>query len=120
MKHLSAVTFLSAFIAAPGTALALDPMAAATSFDVARLPPQARLPADTPLVTLRISEQRQRFETTTRQRGLVVARDIAPNARVSLGLLDMKPRKSGLSPDPQLDPSVRKSRKAAVRLTFKF
>ena len=120
MKRLSAVTFLSVFIAVPGSAEALDATTSTGTFDIARLSAEPRLPPQSPVVTLRLVEQRERFGSTTRQRGVAVARDIGPNASVALGLLDMKPRKSGLSPDPQLDTSVRKSRKAAVRLTLRF
>lgn len=54
--------------------------------------------------------------TWKRGNGIIVGRDVAPNATVGVGFFRMKPR----SPEVADTPFAGKSKKVAVGLTFKF
>lgn len=56
-----------------------------------------------------------------RKRTAIIAGvDVAPGAILGLGLFDSMPKARGRGPDPRLDGMARKSRKAAVGMTFRF
>jgi hypothetical protein len=77
-------------------------------------------PADRSQITLPIADYIERDGSTARGRGIIVQHDFSDGMQLGFGLLSMTPKKSSLSPDPQLERSSRGSRKAAVRLTVKF
>ena len=80
---------------------------------------QPRLPRDSTLA-LRSSESIMGDGSKARIRGIVLRQELGTNVTLGFGLMGMKPRRSSLSPDPELHPGSRGSRKAAVRLTVKF
>lgn len=73
-----------------------------------------------PIIAVPMVEQIRTDGSRARLRGVLIAKEVASNVTIGLGLLDMKPRKSALSPNPGLDGSSRGSRKAAVRLSVNF
>jgi len=119
MQRSAAIALLLAFVATPGWAQSFDVTRATTSFGVERLSALPRLSLNGPIIEVRVIAYKPR-RSRARQRGIVVGQDITSTLSVGLGLLEMKPRKSTLSPDPQLDGSSRRSRKAAILLSLKF
>lgn len=56
-----------------------------------------------------------------RKRTAIIAGfDVAPDTKVGIGLFDSMPKSRGRGPDPRLDGMAKKSRKAAVGMTFRF
>ena len=55
------------------------------------------------------------------RRGIIAGVDVAPATTVGFGLFDTMPRAKGTGgADPRLDARAKKSRKAAVGLSFRF
>lgn len=106
--------------ASPSEAQSINPNSPEYSLDVWRVTAQPRRMRTDPIIAVPLAEQIKVDGSRTQLRGILLAKDIAPNVTIGLGLLDMKPRKSRLSPNPGLDGSSRGSRKAAVRLSVKF
>jgi hypothetical protein len=120
MVRSRAVALVLLLVPAAGWAQAADPGLSATSFDVSRLT-AVPLPArKDPAVALRMIEKVEPSGSKTRHSGILIGEDVGPNMTLGLGLFSIKPRKSGLAPDPQLDSSARPSKKASVRLTIRF
>ena len=120
MKRSCAIALLLAFVATPGWAQSIDASLSTTSFGVERLLALPRQSLNAPIIAVRLIEYAEPRGSIARQRGIFVGQDVTSSVSVGLGLLEMKPRKSALSPDPQLDGGSRRSRKAAIRLTLKF
>lgn len=56
-----------------------------------------------------------------RKRTAIIAGvDVAPGTIFGVGLFDSMPKARGRGPDPRLDGMAKKSRKAAVGMTFRF
>ena len=120
MVRSRAVALLVLVLPTAGWAQPADPGLSATPFDVARLSAEPRAAREDPVIALRVIERTEPSGSKTRQRGILLGEDIGPNVSVGLGLFSIKPRKSSLAPDPQIEPSARASKKASVRLTVRF
>ena len=114
------VMLLPLAAASPSEAQSLNPSPLEHSFDVWRVTAQPTRTRTDPVIALPLTEQIKADGSTTRLRGILLAKEVTSNVTIGLGLLDMKPRRSRLSPNPGLDGSSRGSRKAAVRLSVKF
>jgi len=54
------------------------------------------------------------------RRGIIAGVDVAPGTTVGFGLFDSGPKAKGRGPDPRLDGLSKRSRKAAVGMSFRF
>jgi hypothetical protein len=120
MRRSAASALFLAFVATPSWAQSFDATLSTTSFGVERLSALPRLSLNSPIIAVRVIEYTEPRGSRARQRGIIVGQDITSILSVGLGFLEMKPRRSTLSPDPQLDGSSRRSRKAAILFTLKF
>jgi hypothetical protein len=129
VKRSLAILLLPSFAAATPafaqSALSLTPQypelsAQQYSFDAWKVEAEPRLPVKKPIITLPLGDYTRPDGTRTSLRGVIVAKEVAPDVTIGIGLLGMKPKRSTFAADPALDGGSRGSRKAAVRLTMKF
>lgn len=72
-------------------------------------------------LSFRISEIVAPDGSRRQKRSIIAGVDVAPDTTVGIGLFDTMPRVKGTGgADPRLDARAKKSRKAAVGLSFRF
>ena len=55
-----------------------------------------------------------------KRRSIIAGVEVAPNTTLGLGLFDSLPKAKGKGPDPRLDGLSKRSRRAAVGMSFRF
>ena len=74
-----------------------------------------------PDLSFRIGEIVTPDGSRRQRRGIIAGVEIAPDTTVGIGLFDTMPKARGAGgADPRLDARAKKSRKAAVGLSFRF
>ena len=119
MKRSPAIALLLLCLATPGMSQPLDVSVIPTSFDVGQLSTRPQLPQKEPIIAPPLVEVTEAYRKS-RQRGIIVGKDIAANMTVGFGFVDRKPRRSSFSPNHQDDSGARRSRKASMLLILKF
>ena len=92
--------------------------AAATPF--ATIAPAAQNQFGNRNLSFRVNEIIAQDGSRQKRRSILAGVDVAPGATVGLGLFDSGPKARGRGPDPRLDGLSKRSRKAAVGMSFRF
>lgn len=106
------------FLAAPSLSQTAGDTIVATPFDLAQAPTQTQLTRSEPIIAPQFVERFEPDGAKVWQRGIIVAKDIAPSVTVGLGFVDRKSRKSGVS--PHLSDGPRGTGKASLLLKYRF
>jgi hypothetical protein len=70
--------------------------------------------------SFRINEVVGQDGARRQRRSLIAGVEVAPDTTIGIGLFDTLPKARGRGPDPRLDGLSKRSRKAAVGMTFRF
>ena len=70
--------------------------------------------------SFRINEIIGQDGSRQKRRSIIAGVDVAPGTTVGFGLFDSGPKAKGNGPDPRLDGLAKRSRKAALGMTFRF
>lgn len=73
-----------------------------------------------PGLAFRVTDALQPDGTRKKSRGVIVGREVAEDVVVGLGVFEMTPKKQNQAGPSRFDGPTRRSRKAAVGMTFKF
>jgi hypothetical protein len=100
---------------------ALGPLLAAEESRAQTLPPPADpivIVARSHALDFRLAEERGLYRQAPLMRGMLVQRNVAPNAVVGVGLANIYGRKKGV--DPSLNDRPSRTRKPAVTFVMRF
>ena len=116
MRSLVPLTFgLATLAATPATSQSLP---ALSSFaDSSR---DAHLAISERNFAFRVNDVINADGSRRKRTAIIAGIEVAPATTVGFGLFDTLPKARGRGPDPRLDGMAKKSRKAAIGMTFRF
>lgn len=118
--HAIAMLLVLAAAAAPAAGQQSDPAPADRFRSLIKPALEAPLPDDGRTLSFRIGEQVDPDGTRHERRGIIAGFEVSPQTSVGLGLFETLPKRVVRSDERRLDVMPKRSRKAAVGLTFQF
>lgn len=73
-----------------------------------------------PGLALRVSEALQPDGTRKKSQGVIAGMEVADDTVIGFGIFEMTPKKQNMAGPSRFDGPTRRSRKAAIGMTFKF
>lgn len=120
MVRLTAMALaLPLVLAAPAAAQSIDQDGAATLSS-------SRLTGDAPLQIERrgfafpIIEYTEPSGAIKQRRGIIAGKEIAPGTLIGIGVFETMPKARGFAPEPSVDGTVKRKRRAAIGLSIRF